>query len=385
MSTSATLVATDDAADAEVVTALLRDEFSPVAVSSDPDRAVRDFEQHRPTVLILAFNGLEKAERYGLGLYRGSTLAHTWPHRTVVLCNKDDVRRAYELCRKSYFDDYVLFWPMNYDAPRLCMAVHHAVRQLAAAAAPTPAEFAAQARRIGELDGLVQGNLTEGGARVETARRSMREAQSRIGAALDDFSRRLSDGSQRDGVEVKDRVAFEQAMNRLKAHDIERPLQSAAMAIEPVHEWTGALKRDFEPALESARALRCLAERVRPLVLVVDDDEFQHKYLLRALADAKFDLAFATSGAEMFAVVHKRLPDLVLMDVDMPDIGGVEVTRRLKALERYAAIPVVMITGHSGKQVVVESLRAGAADFIVKPIDRKVLLGKLRAALGTAA
>lgn len=107
------LVASGVVADADLVRKLLRDEFDTVTTSTNLDRAVEDVETTRPQVLILAFNGLQDAEQYYLGLYRRSTLVHALPHRTVILCNKEDLRRVYGLCKKDYFDDYVLFWPMT--------------------------------------------------------------------------------------------------------------------------------------------------------------------------------------------------------------------------------------------------------------------------------
>jgi len=65
------------------------------------------------------------------------------------------------------------------------------------------------------------------------------------------------------------------------------------------------------------------------------------------------------------------------MDVALPDLDGVEITRRLKASPKMAAIPVVMITGHSERQILAASLKAGAVDFLVKPFDRELLLQKL--------
>lgn len=56
-------------------------------------------------MVVLAFTALERAERYTLGLYRHSAIVHTLSHRCVVLCDKDTVHRAFELCRKEYFDD----------------------------------------------------------------------------------------------------------------------------------------------------------------------------------------------------------------------------------------------------------------------------------------
>jgi PleD family two-component response regulator len=137
---------------------------------------------------------------------------------------------------------------------------------------------------------------------------------------------------------------------------------------------------------EAVNALHALAARCPPRVLVVDDDPFQHKVLAQILAQAEVTLEFAKSAGEALAALHRRRPDLVLMDVNLPDTGGVETTRLLKSAAGFAAIPVIMITGAGGREVVVESLKAGAADFVVKPVDKGILLGKVRRLLwGRAA
>jgi len=70
--------------------------------------------------------------------------------------------------------------------------------------------------------------------------------------------------------------------------------------------------------------------------------------------------------------------DLILLDFKLPDLNGIEVTRRLKGEPRLAGIPVIMITGNSDRDLVLESRRKGVADFIVKPVERSVVLEKLR-------
>lgn len=374
------LVATEGIADADMMQKLLCGEFDNIAVSTNPERAVEDFEQCRPAVLVLAFNTLEKAERYYLGLYRLSTLIHELPHRTLILCNKDDLLHVYELCKKEYFDDYVLFWTLTHDATRLHMALHHALRQMAGAgdSAPTVGEFAVLARRLAEVESLLEQHAVKGGQHVEVASRLLRQAEQDIGTALDGFSRGLSEGSRPDLVEVRDQAGFQQAFDHLKREEIEKSFQSVATAVQPVRQWAGTLKEDLAPHLESARALQVLAERVRPVVLVVEDDEFQHKLLERLLADENLELTFATTGTDALTSLRKHRPDLVLMDVNLPDINGVELTRRIKAIEQFASIPVVMITGHSEKSVVLESKIAGASDFVAKPFIKNNLLAKVR-------
>lgn len=101
-------------------------------MSTDAERCLPDFERHAPEVLVLAFNRLEKAQRYCLGLYRLGDGLPQHPHRTVILCSKDEVLVVFDLCKQAYFDDYVLYWPHNHDGSRLAMSVWNAGRQTTA-------------------------------------------------------------------------------------------------------------------------------------------------------------------------------------------------------------------------------------------------------------
>lgn len=374
------LVATEVVVDAGLVKRLLSEEFENVTTSTDPDRSVHDFEHCRPDVLILAFNALEKAERYYLGLYRLSSQVHALPHRTLILCNKDDVRHVYTLCKKEYFDDYILFWPMTHDTPRLRMAVHHAMRQMAQSAPDRPdtREMASQARRIAELESLLEQQSRQGKRHIDGASRSLQQVGKEISEALDGFSRRLTDGSRPDMVEIKDRTAFLREFEQLKTEEVERRIASAKAAVDPVRAWMGALRDELGPTIDSARNLKRLADRVPPIVLVVEDDEMQHAIFEQLFRGTGFELLFATTGTEALSVLRRRTPDIVLMDVNLPDIDGIEATRRLKSVERFTSIPVIMITGRSGRDVVVDSMKAGASDFVVKPVQRETLLAKVR-------
>ena len=117
------LVSTDSVEDGQQIVRLLKDDFANVRLSSQSERAAADFDLCLPDVLVLAFDKLENAQRYYLGLYRLSRSVHAHPHRTVLLCSKDEVRAAFDLCKKDYFDDYVLHWPHAHDGRRLSMSV----------------------------------------------------------------------------------------------------------------------------------------------------------------------------------------------------------------------------------------------------------------------
>lgn len=371
------LVAADDASDAYLVRKLLKDEFDNVVVSTIPEQAIQDFEKYIPKVLILAFKTLEKAERYYLGLFRLSTKVHAIAHRTLILCHYNELQRVYELCKKEHFDDYILFWPMTNDALRLRMSVHHALRQTNAAGMHTAGEFAAQARRIVELESILQQSLAHGGESIEMADHSLKQAEKDIDLALDMFSRQLTDGGWSSLVDVKDSVGLQQEIVNLKVEKIEKSLRSVTAAVQPVRQWANNIKEEIAPQLGVVRDLRSLADLFPPTILVVEDDEFQIKLLKRIFLDANLDLIFAISGTEALNSLRKHRPNLILMDVNLPDIDGFEVTDRIKSVDQFADIPVIMITGHSGKNVVMRSLKAGVVDFVVKPFDKDTLLAKV--------
>lgn len=378
------LIASENSADALLVQQLLHAEFVQVFVSTSADQASEDFERHRPDVLILAFDSLEKSERHYLGLFRRCPELHFHPHRTIILCSKDEVNQVYALCRKDHFDDYVLFWPMNNDAPRLPMAVHHALRDLATrgASAPSAAEFAVEARRLSGLEATLNRQMARGGQQIEVAARAIEQAEQGIDAALDDISRRLIDGAVGDALAPGNAEELNTEIGRLKRDEVFQPLRGAAASSASLKQWADDLMRECEPHMESARALNSLAERIQSTLLIVDDDELQRNMLAKILEAENYRLIFAASGPEALSVLRKTRPDLILMDVMMPDMSGVEATRRIKAVPRFAEVPIVMVTGMRQGNVVTHSLKAGATDFVVKPIDRDTLLAKVAKALG---
>ena len=373
------LIATDNSIDAALVKDILDAEFGKVFTSTHPDKTVDDFDRQRPDVLVLAFNALEKSEHCYLRLFRLSAAVHLHPHRTVILCNKDEVRQAYGLCRDGLFDDYILFWPMVHDALRLPMSVHLALRELAVLrdGGPTPADFAAQARRLSVLEALLDQQMAQGVQHIEKAGHAVEQAERGIGAAMDEFSRRLTQGELPEVVEDRSANGLAGEIARLKEGEVQRQLHAVAESVQPLTQWANEFQQTCAPHLESVRSLTAMAERVRPTLLIVDDDEFQHKIVSMMLKDGSYHLVFAAGGVEALRIMRKTRPDLILIDVMMPDMGGLELMRQIKAVPRLAGIPVIMMTGKGEKNIVTESLKAGATDFMVKPVARDTLLGKV--------
>jgi DNA-binding NtrC family response regulator len=102
-------------------------------------------------------------------------------------------------------------------------------------------------------------------------------------------------------------------------------------------------------------------------VLIVDDDAASRRLLEVRLRPLECDVATAGNGEQALSVIRKDLPDLVLLDLQMPRMGGIEVLRALR--KEGIDVPTIVITAHGSIETAVEAMKEGAYDFITKPID----------------
>ena len=145
------------------------------------------------------------------------------------------------------------------------------------------------------------------------------------------------------------------------------------------------LKSKLVPHLSGLQALSEKVQRIQTRVMLVDDDEFARKLTTHALRGSPYELICAPDGTAALALLRRVRPDLILMDIGLPDIDGVALTQKLKSASHLADIPVLMLSGDARRQTVDSSMSAGAAGFLVKPFTPQGLLDKLDRFLSTQA
>lgn len=118
-------------------------------------------------------------------------------------------------------------------------------------------------------------------------------------------------------------------------------------------------------------------------ILIVDDVATNRIVLKVKLASAYYETIQAATATEALALAQTERPDLILLDLELPDLSGIEVCARLKADPRTSDIPVVIITAFQNAERRLQALRAGAEDMFWKPFDENVLLARLRNLLRT--
>jgi len=116
-------------------------------------------------------------------------------------------------------------------------------------------------------------------------------------------------------------------------------------------------------------------------ILVVDDDPDNVEITVRELTDLGYEPVRAHSGAEALQQIDRDPPDVVLLDVMMPELSGIEVCRLIREKDLPAYLPVVMLTARSAAEHIAEGLDAGADDYLIKPADPTELAARIRTAL----
>jgi two-component system cell cycle response regulator DivK len=113
-------------------------------------------------------------------------------------------------------------------------------------------------------------------------------------------------------------------------------------------------------------------------ILVVEDNEMNMKLLRDVLLATGYRTLEATTGSEAFELASGHTPDLVLMDIQLPDLDGVQALRRLRADERTAAIPVLAVTAQAMQGDRERFLAAGFDGYVSKPVNVRELIGTVR-------
>ena len=126
--------------------------------------------------------------------------------------------------------------------------------------------------------------------------------------------------------------------------------------------------------MESSRFVSASgAVKTRKKVIYVDDIAYNLIAIKKGLS-ANYEVYPAGSAVKMFEILERVKPDVIILDISMPDIDGFDAIKKLKTDERYAEIPVLFLTGKNAKDDIIKGLSLGACDYIIKPVTSSLLI-----------
>ncbi len=113
-------------------------------------------------------------------------------------------------------------------------------------------------------------------------------------------------------------------------------------------------------------------------ILIIDDSAVNNVLLENVLEDQNYKVIIAFNGSDAFKAIDKDIPDLILLDIMMPDMDGYKILEELKAKEKTKHIPVIMVSAKSDSLDIDKAMELGALDYIIKPINIKTILEKIQ-------
>lgn len=121
----------------------------------------------------------------------------------------------------------------------------------------------------------------------------------------------------------------------------------------------------------------------KKMIVAVDDSNITLKRLTKVLGE-QYDLHAFSVGNRALKFLNSRKPELIILDIDMPEINGYEMLKSIRKTEHLKTVPVLFLTSNNEKSYVVRAVAAGANDYVVKPIDEEILMEKVHAFLKDA-
>ena len=119
---------------------------------------------------------------------------------------------------------------------------------------------------------------------------------------------------------------------------------------------------------------------LEPRIAIVDDDKSVRKALFRLLSGASFEVKTFASGPEFLEEFDSFQPDCIILDLQMPDMTGLDIQRHMARIR--TAIPIIVITGHDSPSARSDSLALGAKEYLAKPVDGDLLISSILKSLG---
>jgi two-component system, cell cycle response regulator DivK len=117
-------------------------------------------------------------------------------------------------------------------------------------------------------------------------------------------------------------------------------------------------------------------------ILLVEDNPVNRRLAVFLLRSQGYEVREATTAQEAFEIIEKERPDLIVMDIQLPGMDGLEATRKIKAHPATTDIPIIAVTSYAMKGDREKAMAAGCAGYVTKPIDKNIFIQEIAALLG---
>lgn len=295
-------------------------------------------------------------DRQGVPLYRW--VRDNTDADVVGLCERSDLTQAVHEVNRGILYDYLIIVPI-YDIHQFEFTVRRALQKQRLDRTVK--------KLMNELDQFRSQYLPH---RLEQSREYVRK---KLDRHLDQFLQSLASDHQ-ETVMVRDQQGLQQLLADFKTQKVGSAIQDLKTQLyEDLYLQVENAQEQFQADLTEEQE----SERSNPVIMVVDDEEKVRKNVADILSSTEYEVADADTGEKALRMSRTSPPDLILMDIAMPGISGIEVLEVMKQEKPLQNIPVIMLTGIATHHAVRQALQIGATDYVIKPFHTQILLERI--------
>jgi len=369
------LLLSDSQYEIENIQNVLGADFGKVLTTTSEKEAIKFFKKNSIALLVLSYEHIDKAVGFYLSLYEGFFKKFDIHHKILLLCSNKDSEKSYKYCENGVIDDYITSRPL-FDSFRLRLSVQQNIK-----AYEQEKDAINNARLLEKittdmhnLNVLSIGKLQELGIEQTSSAQCFDQYSQELSKATNELQQNIkslfstSKNRELNSLVEKELLNFQEKSIDNSALTLSEQLHSTQNKIEDLVKDFKRLTNNSVETIDSPKVIK---------VVVIDDDDMYREMVDGMLDSETVSVKTFDCGLAAIDYLHTEIADIILLDYMMPELDGLGVLRLLKSSAKLRDIPVVMLTGDSTKHIVVESIKAGAKDYIVKPANRKKLLDKI--------
>lgn len=366
------------------VNEILVDQFDSFRAVALNKKTVNFIRQSKPVVLLFALCTVEKSIELYSALVEKNIL--NYPHHTVLLCSNKESAIAFRCCMKGFFDNYFVYQPL-YERYRIVMIVHKELKNMLS----RNELYQFNEGNFDKIDGDLAEVIDSGGMAKQALLSRLQESRVE-NEATPVLIQNLLSSLEGDIAESVDQIIS--TLKDKKQHYQEQAKKSKGLihhqpAIKTKEEKLAALEaRALEDTkyLSSVNSQESMEENNEQAddpakILVVEDNAIYRNVLVNILSKANFKVEQAEDGVQALDKIRSGSFQLILMDLFMPKLDGLNATKKIKDISGGKEIPVIALTGNKSKENARKWIAQGIKGYIIKPSDKDEILAAVNKAL----
>ncbi|WP_041417507.1 response regulator [Shewanella woodyi] len=366
----------DDILGAASIIAEQVDEYRTLLVDKTIGAQIKEY---RPSVILLALSSVQKSIELYTEIITEQSL--DYPHHSILLCKNRESSAAFRCCIKGLFDNYFVYQPL-YEKFRLKMIVHNGLLISQA----TSQYIGFQDEQLESLEEDLETLIDEGGACKHSLLNSIADCKKSLAtSSTEDPANSVSEQLLQKINETHIEPLLAELEGNIKAglDNMINQLLVKQVGIKELENRVAEMNKTAIPDQQSIlEALSTTASTLtneksakdRIKILVVEDNQLYRDMLVNILKKENFDVDEAADGLNALQKIKRTQYALVLMDLFMPNLDGINTTKQIKAINGNKSLPVIALTGNKNKDLIKTWAEQGLKGYILKPSTKNEIL-----------